>query len=335
MRWGIVGFGWVARDYMLPGIMAADDEVVAVCDPDGGARAAAAARGLATSPELGGLLDRRPDTVYVATPNHRHRAAVEACAVAGVPVLCEKPLAATIADAEAMVVACARENVLFGSAFDQRFHPAHAAVRRAIADGQIGRVASVRIVYGCWLGRDWSASEDASPNWRIDARQAGGGAIMDLAPHGLDLVDALLGEPIVELVGLTQTRVQDYAVEDGGMLVGKTASGVLVSLHNSYNTPETLPRRRLEIVGTRGQIVATDTMGQTPGGVVTITDAADGIATPIGFDDRLSPFTTQARAFAAAVRGEPHMFDAARDLAAMRLLAPIAAAAPLAMEPAA
>ena len=334
LRWGIVGFGWVARDFMLPGIVAAGDEVVAACDPDGGARATAVARGLAVATDLDGLLDRRPDAVYVATPNHRHRAAVEACAAAGVPVLCEKPLAATLADAEAMVAFCTRRDVLFGSAFDQRFHPAHAAVRQAIADSRIGRVTSVRIVYGCWLERDWTATEDAGPNWRIDARQAGGGAIMDLAPHGLDLIDALLGEPIVELVGLTQTLVQDYAVEDGGMLVGKTASGVLVSLHNSYNTPETLPRRRLEIVGTRGQIVATDTMGQTPGGAVSII-GADGVASPIAFDHRLSPFAAQARAFAAAVRGAPHMFDAARDLAAMRLLTPFHVAAPLAMEPAA
>ena len=83
----------------------------------------------------------------------------------------------------------------------------------------------------------------------------------------------LLGEQVVALTGLLQRRVQAYDVDDGGMLVGRTASGVLISLHNSYNTPETLPRRRLEIVGTRGQIVATDTMGQDPGGTVFFTDA--------------------------------------------------------------
>jgi predicted dehydrogenase len=209
------------------------------------------------------------------------------------------------------------------------------AIRAAIRAGGIGRPSALRIVYGCWLGRDWAAGAGGGPNWRIDARQAGGGAMMDLAPHGLDLVDALLGEPIVELVGLTQRRVQDYAVEDGGMLVGATATGILVSLHNSYNTPETLPRRRLEIVGTRGQIVGTDTMGQTPGGDVAILDATDGAATRLDFDRRASPFAAQARAFAAAVRGGPHAFDAMRDLAAMRLLAPFQARAPRAMEPAA
>ncbi len=162
---------------------------------------------------------------------------------------------------------------------------------------------------------------------------------MDLAPHGVDLVDFLLGEPLLTLGGLLQRRVHDYAVDDGGVLVGQTASGVLASLHVAYNMPEALPRRRLEVVGTTGQIVAIDTMGQTAGGSVVFTDAVTGTEAPIPFDLVASPFTEQARAFAAAVAGAPHDFDGARDLAVMRLLAQVYAADPLAsglsMEPAA
>ncbi len=337
MRWGIVGFGWVARDYMVPGIVAAGGRVAAVCDPSAAARAAAAPLGASTHADLDDLLREPLDAVYVATPNHLHRRAVEACAVARVPVLCEKPMAATLADAEAMVAACRRHGTLFGSAFDQRRHPAHRAIRAAIAAGHLGTVTAIRIVYACWLGREWSTGTGA--NWRVDLAQAGGGAAMDLAPHGLDLVDALLGEPVIALAGLLQSRVQAYPVDDGGVLVGRTASGVLVSIHNSYNTPETLPRRRLEVVGTVGQVVAFDTMGQTPGGSVVWTDAATGTNAPLPFDIVASPFAEQARAFAAAVGGAPHDFDGARDLAAMRLLAGVYAADPLAsglsMEPAA
>ncbi len=337
MRWGVVGFGWVARDYMAPGIAQAGGRVVAVCDPSATARAAAEAIGARTHADLAGLLGESLDAVYVATPNHLHRRAVEACAAAGVPVLCEKPLAATLADAEAMVAACARRRTLFGTAFDQRRHPAHRAIRAAIAAGHLGTVTAIRIVYACWLGREWSTGTGA--NWRVDAGQAGGGAVIDLAPHGIDLVDALLGEPVAALAGLLQSRVQAYAVDDGGVLVGRTASGVLVSIHNSYNTPDALPRRRLEVVGTAGQVVALDTMGQTAGGSVVFTDAATGTEAPIPFDLVASPFTEQARAFAAAVAGAPHDFDGARDLAAMRLLAQVYAADPLAsglsMEPAA
>jgi predicted dehydrogenase len=66
-------------------------------------------------------------------------------------------------------------------------------------------------------------------------------------------------------------------------------------------------------------IVATDTMGQTAGGSVRLTCAITGVSTAIRFDENLSPFTAQALAFAAAVRGEPHDFSVSRDLALMRL----------------
>ena len=320
VRWGIIGYGWVARDYMAPGIVAAGDQVVAVCDPDPAARATARAQGIRALTDVDALLREPLDAVYIATPNHLHRQAVERCAAAGMPMLCEKPIAATLADAAATVGAARRAEVLLGFAFDQRRHPAHQAIRAAIAADLIGTVTCVRIVYACWVGREWAG---AGNHWRIEAGQAGGGAVIDLAPHGIDLVDMLLDEPLVALRGLLQTRAQDYAVDDGGILVGRTRSGVLVSIHNSYNTPEALPRRRLEVVGTTGQIVALDTMGQTPGGSVTLTDARTGAGTALAFDGALSPFVVQARAFAAAVRGASHDFDAERDLAAMRLLAAV------------
>ncbi len=340
LRWGIVGFGWVARDFMAPGILAAGDRVAAVCDRHADARDAGERLGATSHADLDGLLGQALDAVYVATPNHLHRGAVEACLAAGVPVLCEKPMAATLADASAMVAAARSTGTLLGLAFDQRRHPAHVAIRDAIAAGLIGTPTAIRIVYGCWLDRGWSAQrrnpdDSHDDNWRIDAAQAGGGAVIDLAPHGLDLADMLLGEPVVDLAGLLQRRVQGYAVDDGGVLVGRTAGGVLVGLHNSYNTPETLPRRRLEVVGTRGQIVATDTMGQDPGGAAVFIDAASGETRPIAFDAALSPFTAQARAFAAAVRGGPHDFDPARDLAALRLLLSLEAQAPRELAPAA
>ena len=328
MRWGIVGFGWVARDFMAPGIAAAGGRVVAVCDHDRVARQTAIRMGAAAYENLAELLAENLDAIYVATPNHRHRATVEACLEARVPVLCEKPIAASLADAEAMARAARRSGVLLGIAFDQRHHPAHLAIQRAIAAGVIGTPTAVRIVYACWLDRDWSAGPKPTDNWRIDPARAGGGAVVDLAPHGLDLVDMLLGEPIVALSCLLQRRVQDYDVEDGGMLVGRTAHGVLLGLHVAYNVPDALPRRRIEICGTRGQIIATDTMGQDAGGTIEVIDAEPGCRRPLAFDATTSPFEAQARAFAAAVRGKPHDYDVERDVAALALL--LSANAPLA-----
>jgi predicted dehydrogenase len=145
---------------------------------------------------------------------------------------------------------------------------------------------------------------------------------MDLAPHGLDLVDHLLGEPVTEIAALTQNRVQPYAVDDGAMLVGRTGSGVLVQLHVAYNCPEALPRRRLEVLGTRGQLTASRTMGQSPGGTLDLTDGRLGLTRRLVVPDaEASPFARQMAAFARwIVTGEGRDFDLARDLHTMRLL---------------
>ena len=321
LRWGIAGFGWVARDFTLPALLAAGDRLAAVCDPDPEARTAAERHGAAAHASVEALAaDASVEAVYVATPNHLHRPMVEVLAAAGKAILCEKPLAHTLGDAEALVAAAQRAGVLYGTAFDQRHHPAHVALRDALRAGRIGTVTAVRIVYACWLGADWAAGASRD-NWRVDAAKAGGGALMDLAPHGLDLVDFLLGEPLERVVALTQARVQDYAVDDGALLAGTTASGALAQLHVAYNCPETLPRRRLEVLGSRGQIVAENTMGQDPGGTLVLTDAATGRAAPLPFDAGLSPFLGQVRAFGRALRSGDHAaFSGPRDLHTMRLL---------------
>ncbi len=317
-RWAIAGYGWVARDHMAPGLAQAGHTLLAVADPSEEARHAASQRGARAYDSVEALLRaERPDALYAATPNHLHLAPVLAAAQAGIPVLCEKPMAATMRDAEDIGEAV-RRRVVYGTAFDQRHHPAHVALRRALTDGIIGDVTALRIVYACWVGPSWSPNGvPCGANWRADPGQAGGGAVMDLAPHGLDLAAFLLDEPLTELSIVLQRRVHDYAVEDGGMLTGRTRSGILFSQHVAYNCPETLPRRRLEVIGTRGQITAANTMGQARGGTLAL--RRDGRLQGLPFDTATSPFAAQAAAFADAVRGASHDFSAARDLALHRL----------------
>ena len=319
-RWGIAGFGWVARDHMAPAIHAAGGELVAVADPTATARQVAEALGARGYASVGDMLAaERLDALYVATPNHLHLGPVREAVAAGVAVLCEKPMAARLDDAEAMAAAVQEAGVLYGTAFDQRRHPAHQALRAALEGGAVGRPAAVRIAYCCWVDPLWRPpGAEAAGNWRADPEAAGGGAVVDLAPHGLDLVEALLGEPVEQIGMRLQRRVHAYRVEDGGMVTGVTASGVLVSLHVAYNCPEVLPRRRLEVLGEHGQLTATDTMGQGAGGALQRTCGRSGACEPIAFDAQLSPFTAQAGAFAAAVRGEPHDYSLARDLTLAR-----------------
>jgi len=111
-------------------------------------------------------------------------------------------------------------------------------------------------------------------------------------------------------------------VDDGGMLTGRTAGGVLVQSHVAYNCAEVLPRRRLEILGEEGLLVAADTMGQTPGGSVMLTRTGDNSTIPVTFANFRSPFAAQAAAFQAAVAGAAHDFSLDRDLSLMRLFDP-------------
>ncbi|MCW8085697.1 Gfo/Idh/MocA family protein [Sabulicella glaciei] len=316
--WGMAGFGWVARDFALPGLLAAGGRLLGVADPAPEARRAASALGARAHAELDALLGEPGlGALYVATPNHLHRPVVEAAAAAGIPVLCEKPMAATLTEAEAMAMAVRRAGIPWGCAFDQRHHPAHVLMRDLIAQGAIGTVTAVRIAYACWVPPGW-----ARDNWRADPARAGGGALMDLAPHGLDLVDHLLGEPLLTVAAMVQSRVQDYAVDDGALLIGRTASGVLAQLHVAYNCPEALPRRRLEILGTKGQLTAERTMGQAPGGALWFTDARLGLRRALEIPDAgASPFARQMAAFARHAAGRPDpAFDLERDLHTMRLL---------------
>ena len=324
LDWGITGCGWVARDYGGPAIaQSSNGRIAALYDPD----AVSLARAAAMFPEASAHADLAAflavpglGAAYVAAPNHAHRALVEAAAGAGLAVLCEKPMATSLADAEAMVEACRRAGVRYATAFDQRFHGAHQAMARLIAEGRLGTVTAVRIVYACWLPADWAGA--AVDNWRIDPKRAGGGALMDLAPHGLDLAATLLGEPLADVAAMGQGRVHHYRVEDGAVLIARSRSGVLLQLHVAYNCPETLPRRRLEVVGTGGQLVATDTMGQVGGGALAFLDAATGVseAVPVPGIER-SPFLNQVEAFAGAVLGAGGFpFTPEGDLATMRLL---------------
>ena len=298
VNFGILGYGWVARDYMLKAI---DTEprtsLVAVCSlyisemtdlPET----------LAKYTDLDEFLaHKNMDAVYIATPNHLHKTHTIACLNAGQHVLCEKPLATNAEDARAMIAFAKAQYKVYATAFDQRFHPAHLLMRALIHGHSLGKIAQVRLDYACWLPREWSVD-----NWRVDKARAGGGAIIDLAPHGLDLLETLLGDEIIQIELFMQSHVQDYEVDDGGVLLLRFASGVLGTMHVGYNRPDHLPRRRLEIMGDQGMLSAVDTMGQEPGGTLTFTDAKEGKTCPVDFDADGSPFRLQLVNFIELIR---------------------------------
>ncbi len=314
---GIIGYGWVARDYMYPAIQKNERvNLVAVC-----AKNASEMENLPETvkkyTEIADFLKNiELDAIYIATPNHLHKKHTIASLNAGLHVLCEKPLATTLCDAAQMINSALAANTVYATAYDQRFHPAHEQMWNYIKENKLGTITQVKIDYACWLPKDWNNN-----NWRIEQHKAGGGAIIDLAPHGLDLLEMLLQDEIVEIQLFDQRKVQDYAVDDGGVLMLRFESGILGSMHVGYNRPNALPRRTLEIFGTAGMLRATNTMGQDAGGKLIFIDAETGSQEPVGFDIEKSPFESQLDGFLSLIlEGAQPLRSAEDDLRLFALL---------------
>ncbi|WP_324758256.1 Gfo/Idh/MocA family protein [Haloarcula sp. GH36] len=150
------------------------------------------------------------DVFYNLGPNHVHREPTVAALEAGTPTFCEKPLAPTLDDAEAMADAAADAGVPAGIAFNYRFVPAIQYAKGLIEDGELGEIHHFR---GRYL-QDWLVDPEAPWSWRNDAEMAGSGALGDLGAHTVDLARFLIGD-IDRLSGHLTTFVDERPVEGG------------------------------------------------------------------------------------------------------------------------
>ena len=318
---GVIGCGWVARDYGIPAIVEAENaNLVAVCDTNFENTQTIAPQDeeiLRTTALEEFLNAENLDAVYIATPNDSHRFLTERCAAAGKHVLCEKPMATNYKDAQTMIEICEKFGVQYATAFDQRFHARHLKLKNLIETGALGAISTIKIQYACWLPADWCAD-----NWRVDEKRAGGGAFIDLAPHGIDLAQFLIGQNLTDFACFFQRKIHGYAVDDGAAAIGKFADETLFSLNVAYNCPDEYPRRTLEIIGTKAMAIAANTMGQTAGGSLILIDRnGERTEIEIGEADDVSPFRRQIEMFAdCLLTGKPFPFAPAQDLATMQIL---------------
>jgi predicted dehydrogenase len=151
------------------------------------------------------------DLVDVCTPGRTHAEIAVAALEAGKHVLCEKPLANTIAEAEAMVAAAeaaAARGVRSMVGYTYRRVPAVQLARQLVADGRIGTVRHVRVQYL----QDWLADPEAPLSWRLDKQQAGSGALGDIGSHAVDLAQFITGERLTGVSGLLETFVHERPV---------------------------------------------------------------------------------------------------------------------------
>jgi predicted dehydrogenase len=160
--------------------------------------------------------------IDVCTPGDTHAEIAIAALEAGKHVLCEKPLANTVAEAEAMVAAAARANahgVRSMVGFNYRRVPAIALARQLIAEGRLGEIRHVRAQYL----QDWIVDPQFPLVWRLQKERAGSGALGDIAAHIVDLTQHVTGQLIAGVSGLTETFIRERPLPDTS--AGLSASG--------------------------------------------------------------------------------------------------------------
>jgi 1,5-anhydro-D-fructose reductase (1,5-anhydro-D-mannitol-forming) len=295
--WGLIGASTIAAEHMIGAIRAQPGhEVVAVASSSAErGRAYAGRHGIAAAyGSVQALLaDPAVRAVYVSTTNELHREQVLAAAAAGKHVLCEKPLALNLEDAQAMVRTCRDAGVVMATNHHLRNAATHRKIRELVQGGAIGKPLFARVFHAVYLPPHLQG-------WRLDRPQAGGGVILDITVHDADTLRFILGAEPVEAVGLAQSAAMATAgLEDGVMAVLRFDNGVLAQLHDAFTVRHA--GTGLEVHGEQGSIFGRNVMTQQPAGEVVLRTAAGEQAVPVEHE---SLYVRGVAAFCAALRGE-------------------------------
>jgi 1,5-anhydro-D-fructose reductase (1,5-anhydro-D-mannitol-forming) len=273
LGWGLIGASTIAREWMIDAIRAQPgNEVVAVMSSDSRRAAAyAAEHGIAAAytsiKEL--LADPAIDAVYISTTNELHAPQAIAAASAGKHVLCEKPLAMTLADAHAIIEACRKAEVVLATNHHLRNAASHEAIRGLVKRGAIGTPLFARVFHAVQLPAHLQG-------WRLQNPQAGGGVALDITVHDADTLRYVLDAEPLEAIAMSSSS---GAVEDGVMAVLRFDNGVLAQLHDAFNVAHA--GTGIEIHGSAGSIFGRDVMTQRPVGEVRLRDAKGERVIPI------------------------------------------------------
>jgi predicted dehydrogenase len=252
MTAAIIGAGRMGRIHAAA-YRAAGASVVAVCDVDASlAGALAAACQAAAYTSLERMLDEtRPRVVSICTPPVAHLAAAQAAARRRIPFLCEKPLAATLPAAEAIVAAARDAGVACMTGFCHRFHEPVLQVKALLHRQEIGEPVLFRSRFAYRF-------EAVERSWFADRAVGGGGTVMDTSVHSLDLYRFLFGEITAVAAQLT-THTPGLAVEDTSVLLVNGPAAVPGIIEASWTTP--VGASELVIFGTRGTLTVDYTAG--------------------------------------------------------------------------
>ena len=273
IKWGVIGSGGIARRRTIPeGIIYAKNAVLSsVYDLNSEVNRAVAKEFNTTAAQsVEDLIRTDIDAVYIASPANMHMVHALACAAGKKHILCEKPLGMTVGEAEKMIEACKQNGVLLGTALMMRFLSQHQAAMKLITEGKLGKPVFARAQLSCW----YPPVENA---WRQDPKTGGGGSLMDMGSHCIDLLEMFFGK-IESVSCFINNNVHIYKSEDSAIVSLFFENGALGSIDTYFCIPDNSSKNVLELYGSKGSILAKGTIGQGSSGQMRVfldTEIAD------------------------------------------------------------
>jgi 1,5-anhydro-D-fructose reductase (1,5-anhydro-D-mannitol-forming) len=307
LQWALIGASDIAKTRMIQAINAQPDSRVAAVfstDPER-AKAYAAENGIPEAyDDLSKLLgDPAIDVVYISTTNELHRDQAMAAASAGKHILCEKPLALSLGDAQTMLQAAQAARVVFGTNHHLRCAVTHRTLRRLVKEGAIGRPLAARVFHAVYL-------PPRLQGWRLTKPEAGGGVILDITVHDADTLRFVLGVEAKDVIARSARQgLAQGAMEDAVMGVIYLEGGILAQFHDAF-TIKHAPTG-FEVHGTEGSLIAVDVMTQEPRGRIVLRRGEE--ETEIKLDPPEDLYAFAVRHFNQAVRTGSQPFATGED----------------------
>ena len=283
LRFGIIGAGDIAVSRTIPAMLECEyaspvavmntrlEKAQKTCEKFGIPKAYDSVDAL--------LADKDIDAVYIASPVYLHTALTKKAADRGKHVLCEKPLGMNTEDALGAVEYCREKGVLLSVGLMMRYGTQVRNVKKIIAEGGIGQVVSGNGRFSCW-------TPHTPGRWLHNAEKAGGGPVMDMGFHLIDLMQYITDMKVTDVTAM-QERItfsgEDYTVDDSSTLILRMENGAQFVVQTNFNIPDTAAKWRLDFYGTRGRLLGDMIVAQVDGGVlnaVTLSDTDDLLIEP-------------------------------------------------------
>ena len=273
IRWAIIGAGGIADRRAIPALLEDEqNQIVAIMSrkPDV-AEAIAKKYGVEKyfSDEEEMFKAVPCDAVYIGTPVFCHYRQAMLALKYGVNVFMEKPIAMNRQEAQELLDAFRAAGKQLTIGYMMGYHNLHRKAAQIIAEGGVGQISLVNMQFSCWYPEIPGA-------WRQEKALGGGGCIMDLAVHCMELFESITGDSIAKVTAMFTTRTFSYEVEDVATITFRSEGGIMGHIDVNFNVSDAVSARKMEIYGTAGSLIAEGTLGQLERGTLAHTYAPQG-----------------------------------------------------------